>query len=561
VDRAIVNAPEASGDGITRPFRRWVVGNGPSILAVLFSAAACLMNPGLSGVYAADADPNSMTAAWDAVYQGEGIQVEAGQTPPAVFTSRRGTRWDSFLDYMTVAMGSEYVYNWIDYSGKPTISFISENGPGSDPNVFPDDDQKFNWYGSVGTVGAGHSRLNTYVSGVYRRDLDDQALGSPFQNVLNGFSDGDKGNLQNGWAEMNGLAATGFFSKTNARLGRVFVPYTFPGIVGSPAMDGGRVSYDDSRNEVNAFVGRWEPFYDGVSAEAILAGGSVSRQLFPKWGPKQGIAPFAELLYFDDTGGGSSAKHIYGFRSWWEMLTLDGFFAWVGGDPVDIGVQSTFTADKLNVYGKVHKKLTTDDYKYDVFLKADDDLNDRRRLNIGSVQKWLDVTLDADYQVCKWLSVGSGIWARALDHEDDQQAYQNSFIDVNGRLLFTPHRDINAGVQYRYRDVRRRSPQTTTFDDIQTAGETEYNEVNGEIRYRWEDWRFNVGGYLGLYDTQDWLTKIHNTTSAGGYAQTRAYLTDAFSLRFMFLVDRGNDQFTPDIDTQYSFRTGFDFYY
>ena len=503
-----------------------------------------------------------MAAAWGSVYESTGVQVEAGVDTPRVMTSRRGTQWDHFLDYLTVAMGSEYVYNWIDFSGKPTISFIPQTGARSDPTVFEDDDHKFNWYGSVGTVGAGHSRLNTYFSGVYRRDLDEHADGSPFQSILNGFSGGDKGNLQNGWAELNGLAETGFFSNTKARLGRVFIPYTFPGLVGSPAIDGGRLSYDDSRNEVNGFAGRWEPFYDGVSSEVVIAGGSVSRQLFPKWGPKFGIAPYAEFLFFDDTGqSDNSTKHIYGFRSWWDTLSLDGFFAWVEDDPVDLGAQGAFTTGKLNVYGKIHKKLTRDDYRYDVFLSAED-LSRRRRLNIGEVEKWLDVTLDADYQICKWLSVGTGIWARALDDEDDQQAYQNSFTDVNGRILLTPLRDLSSGVQYRYRDVRRRSPRdATTFDDIHTAGETQYHEVNGEVRYRWEDWRFNVGGYFGLFDTQNRLTKIDNTTVAGGYAQTRAYVTENFSLRFMFLVDRGNDEFTPDIDTQYSFRTGFDFYY
>lgn len=504
-----------------------------------------------------------MAAAWGSVYESTGVQVEAGKEMPRVMTSRRGTRWDHFLDYMTVAMGSEYVYNWIDFSGKPTVSFIPESGPRSDPVVFEQDDQKFNWHGSVGTVGAGHSRLNTYFSGVYRRDLDDQQDGSPFYTILNGYSGGNNGNLQNGWAEMNGLADTGFFSNTNARLGRVFIPYSFPGVVGSPAIDGGRLSYDDSRNEVNGFVGRWQPFYKGLSSEVLIAGGSVSRQLFPKWGPKAGIAPYAEFLYFNDTGGqsDSTAKHIYGFRSWYEMLTVDTFFAWVDGHPVDLGAQGTFNISKLNIYGKIHKKLTKDDYRYDTFLAAHD-LNRRHRLNIGNVQKWLDVTLDADYQVCNWLSVGSGIWARALDDEDDQAGYQNSFTDVNARILLTPFRDLSGGVQYHYRDVRRRSAQdSTTFDDVHTAGETLYNGVNGEVRYRWEDWRFNVGGYFGSYDTQDRLTKIDNTKVAGGYAQTRAYLTDNFSLRFMFVVDRGNDQFTPDIDTQYSFRTGFDFYY
>jgi hypothetical protein len=151
---------------------------------------------------------------------------------------------------------------------------------------------------------------------------------------------------------------------------------------------------------------------------------------------------------------------------------------------------------------------------------------------------------------------------RALDDEDDQEAYDNSFTDVNGRILLTPLPKLTTGVQYRYRNVRRRGARdATTFDDIQTAGETQYNEVNGEIRYSWEEWRFNVGGYLGVYDTQDRLTKIDNTTVAGGYAQTRAFLTENFALRFMFIVDRGNDQFTPDIDTQYSFRSGFDYYY
>jgi len=576
VNRAIVESLGASGcrEGMHRLWERraLLVFFGVSWLAIslLIPIGALAESDGVAP--ADDAHRSEMTAVWGTVYQSEGVQVvePSGPTPPPpALSSAPPGRFKHFLDYLTAQLGTRYTYSRADFSGDPNIGGVVDNGPPltltpqgfSYPPVFQSDDSKLDTYATLGTTGLLSNNVNTYLSGVYRHDFD-TTRGSPFQSILDAYG-GDKGDLINGYAEVNGLARHGLLSNASTRVGRVFIPYSDPGLLGAPVMDGGRFAYDDGRNQAQVFAGRWEPFYGGVGGDIFVGGGMVSRQLLPKAGPHAGLAPYVEYLHFNSTGNDSSNRHIYGFRGWWNDVLVDGYFTWIDKNPVDLALQSSYSAGKWSAYGRVLKKLTSDDYVFDVFY-TDDDLARRNRLNIGKQQKYTDITLDTNYQWKRWLGFGTGIWIRALDSENDQQAYQTSFEDVTGTALITPPGAWNGSLQYRFRDIRRNSATAgaTTFDYIQTAGETLYHEVNTEVGYRIQrDWRAYVGGYLGIYDTQDRLRKIHDTKAAGGYLRTRAQLTKNIALRFMFLVDRGNDEFTPDINFQYSFRTGVDFYY
>lgn len=532
--------------------RRFCDGIGPAQLWALFLGLGLHM--ALVGTAVSEPpetqkehERSRIEAAWDKVYAAQVVETVPSQ-PPAEPAQAH--------EYLTLNFGADYTLQAVDFSGEPTVSFIVDGGPLTSSNVFESRDHKFRSYLSLGTRGLGHNRVNTYVSAILRSDLNGTTSGSPFQSILDDH-DGTKFDLSNAYVEMNGLGTDAFLSHMSARVGRQFLPDFHVGFLGSSVMDGGRLAYADKGIDAKLFVGRWAPFYESTTS-AFVGGGHLQYQLFPSPDSDIGLAPYVEYLYFNDTDQSmTSNRHTYGLRGRWKTLEAEGYFTAIDTDPIEIGLQANYVTARWIVYGRLRKRLSSDDFIFDVFL-TDDKLERSNRLLINELPPSTDFTLDADYQLQPWLSVGAGLWVHALDHGGDQTGFDANFQEVTARVLVAPSGPWSVLVQYRYRQIDRGSTANVQlFDDTSRDGETRYNEVNAEVSYRWRRLlRVRVGGYYGVYDTQSHFANIDNTTVAGGYVRAKARVAKAVDVKFAFGLDRGNDEFNPDLDLQYMVQTG-----
>lgn len=534
---------------------------------LLLSALWQLMLPAVNANAASEQSDVSKAAsrqrikrAWDKVYEMQVGQPVSPQTSPS---------GPSLPEYVTFSLGGAYTFNSVDFSGEPTVSFIVDDGPDftvtpegiSFPQVFESTGHTFASYASLGTRGYGHDRVNTYVSAVLRHDLDGTTAGSPFQTILDDHG-GETLDLSNAFVEMNGLGITGVPSHMDVRLGRQFIPAYRVGFLGSPVIDGARFDYDDSRIEMALFAGRWVAFYKSVSG-VFVGGGRIARQLFPNPQSDVGLAPYVEYLYVNDTEGSMATnRHTYGLRGRWKALEADGYVSIIDADPIELGLRTSYIAGNWTVYGRLRKRLSSDDFTFDVFLTVDD-LSRRRRLLLDTQSPATEFTLDTDYQLLSWLSLGAGVWVYALDDKDDQTGFDANFVEANGRLHIALRGPWSGTLQYRYRHVDRGSNAgVTLFDDTSRSGETAYHEFSSELGYSWRDWfSVQVGGYYAIYDTQNRLLEVDGIVIAGGYVRSKARVARAVSVHLLFGVDQGNEEFNPDIDVQYMVRAGVDINY
>ncbi len=507
-----------------------------------------------------DASGDQIEAAWGRLYNAGG---EKAPEPKAAESSP----W--WYDYVTLNVGGTYEYQAVDFSGDPTVSFVVDREPAemvtpagfSFPQVLESSDHKFKAAGALSTHGLGHERVNTYISTVLRHDLDGLTLGSPFQSILDDHG-GERVDLSNAFVELNGLAARGLPSSMSIRIGRQFIPDFRVGLLGSPVIDGARLGYQDEQTDVKLFIGRWEAFYQDVS-EVLVAGGRFSHQLASDPAATFGLEPYVDFLYFRDTEHDEETyRAVFGLNARWHMLDGEVDLAFIDGAPTELNLRVATAFGKLAVYSYLRKRLSDDDFTFDIFLTADD-LTNRGRLRVGRLSRATEFTIDADYELLSWLVVGAGLWINALDQQRDQTGFQADFQEVNGRLVIQPPGPISGALQYRYRHVDRGSNRNVTlFDDTSRTGETEYHELNAELRYRWKGrLRVLVGGYYGIYDTQSQYSDLDDSEILGAYARTHIQVSPSVRLNFHLGVDQGNDAFNPDIDFQYTAQAGIRLYY
>lgn len=296
-------------------FRLWPYGNSSTLY--FWHRMQCLVICLMSGVSVAMAQSGStaqpgIQAAWDRLYdeQGGAVQLpQAPQTPP------------SWHEYVTLRLKGAYQYNGVDFSGDPTVGFAVDDGPAltvtpagvSFPQVFEPDDHKLRAAGALGTHGFGHERVNTYLLGAIRQDLDGTPDGSPFQSILDAHG-GERYDLSNAFIEMNGLSTQGVASRMQLRLGRQFVPDLHAGLLGSAVIDGGRFAYMDLQVDMMLFAGRWEEFYQDVST-TFVGGGRFAYRIFADPASTVDLEPYVEYLNVSDTEHGESThRHTYGMR-------------------------------------------------------------------------------------------------------------------------------------------------------------------------------------------------------------------------------------------------------
>ncbi len=503
---------------------------------------------------------STIQAAWDRIYEAKGDAVQPPQTP--------GTP-PSWHEYTTLRLNGAYQYNAVDFSGDPTVGFAVDDGPAltvtpagvSFPQAFESGDHKLRVAGALGTHGFGHERVNTYLSGIIRQDLDGTPEGSPFQSILDAHG-GGRYDLSNAFVEMNGLSAEGVASRMQLRLGRQFIPDFHVGLLGSAVIDGGRFAYTDLQLDAMLFAGRWSAFYQDVSA-TFVGGGRFAYRLFADPAFAVDLEPYVEYLNVSDTEHGESTHwHTYGVRGRWKALEGDLYISLIDEDPIELRLQGRYATGDLTIYSHFRRRLSSNAYVFDAFFTVDD-LSEQNRLTLDAPARATEFAVDADYQLLSWLIVGAGTWFYILDEDDNQRAFDASFVELNARLSVVPPGAWSGALQYRFREVDRDSNTAVVlFDDTRRSGETVYHEINAELRYRWKPGvRFLVGGYTGVYDTQNRLSNIDDTVVAGAYARASVRVTKPVRLRFFVGVDRGNEEFNPDIDLQYTARLDVDINY
>jgi hypothetical protein len=488
---------------------------------------------------------------WQRAYAEE---LEAAPAPPPALPPRFG---DHGGPTNVVQLGATYTHQAADFTGKPTRGFVVDDRPPltatprgfAFPPAFERRNDRLEAYLAAGTRGFGDPRVNTYASAITQHDLDGTPAGSPFQGLLDAFAHGQRTELLNAYIELSGFG-TGAVARSSLRLGRQFVLDYAPDLLGSPTIDGASLAYRDPGLALSLFSGRRVSFY-GERDSDVVAGAIASVQLLPQ------TSAGGNYFYI-------SSAHRYAVNLTHQIgqVQAGAFVTFRNRQPIDGGLQAGYApaAGPWILRGKLVRRLTDEDFTFDVFGERESG----SRLSLFRIRPATQLTLDADYQVDPRFSLGGGVAARAVDR--GEAPFDNAFVEVAARAVWTPWPGWDTLVQYRFRHVERGSLseviRADRFDDIGRAGETLYHEVNGEIYARLAQ-RFGVrlGGYFGLFNTRSRLAEVNGVIRAGGYAQGRIQVHRAAEVMVEYGVDRGDRKFNPDIAVVHSVRAGFHVYY
>jgi hypothetical protein len=548
--RPVIKQPATVGCSLTLvPF--WVF-----LLAALWGIA----------VVSTEASAQDIADYWDKVYQGETVQpvpAPASKTPTATTGGASvGGGLSDIRPYVTLRYGFEYTHNLTTFTdrpsrtftvdGEPSLALNPKDGTVNYPGAFRSTDNRLYSYLSFGTHGYGSSRLSTYVSLATYHDLNDTRNGSPFTNLLTGFSGLNRTEVINAYADLNGLTETGPLSQVSARLGRQFAFDYDSWLLGSAVIDGASLRHHTERSDLTVFFGWREAFFADPSSR-FTTGGSFSYHISPKTTAK------VDLFHYQ-----SSERYAIGLQHQFETIFVDTHLSLINTDPIEFGSRATYSSpdSPWTVYASFLQQLSANDFIYDVwFTSRDEDRS--RRLNLFRINPASQFVLDVDRRIFWWLSVGVGGWFRFLNSGADQGPFDNSFQEGSVRLLLTPLPRMDYFAQYRYRHTERSPARAATlFDDISRTGDTSYQEISAEARYRLHHrLRLMIGGYFRLLDTQTRLVRLTNINTAGVYLGLRFRLTDMIDFKFQYGVDSDYREFNPDIDLAHTFRIGADFHY
>lgn len=502
---------------------------------------------------------------WRALYGTGGVDpARAPELAPPSPSAVTPGGFSDVLDHLILRFGATYTHNFVEFTGRPTSTFVVDNGPAltvnregfSFPQVFKSNDDQFYSYLVLGTRGYGDPRLNTYFSMLYRQDLGGLTAGSPFQSVLDAFEHGRRTQVLNAYAEWNGLG-TGVLSHASVRAGRQFVFDTAPDLIGSPVIDGATLSYRDPKLELAVFSGRRVNFF-GDNEDDLAFGGTVTYNFFPRTS--------ANVNYIALPG-----VHRYAFNLNHQIgeIHTGSYLTFRNTDPLQLGLRAWYApaSSPWTIRGTLYRQLTDEDFVYDMFADREPVSSDQervRRLLLHRIRPATQLTLDADRRMSSWLTLGAGFAGRWVD--GGEAPFDNSFEQVAVRATVSPGTSWDVLIGYRFRHVERspvsEAAKALFFDDISHAGETEYHELSGEIYYRFgSNVRVRVGGYFGLFDSRDRLAQVNGIITAGGYLRTQVRIHRMVDVRFDYGIDRGNPEFNPDIKRQHTMRVGFDFHY
>lgn len=516
---------------------------------------------------AAPAPPQaaSLEDRWGAIVAPDSVTPSAPSADTPVRDRQPSSGWSDFGEQVFFRLSVDYTHNWTSFSGLPSLTFLNNDGPTftinedgivSFPEAFENNDDRLYTRLNFGTKGFGSDRLNTFFSVVNYSDLDGTSSGSPFISYLDSYGGRNRLELVNAYFEMNGIGSEdGFFSNGHLRVGRQYVhSYTnqlYP--LGVTVMDGVSADFRNERFNIGGYVGSrpglWsEPdfrFVTGFNFGALLGEKAYFNY---------------DILYYAD----AVVQNFTIEPRWASRWGLQGFFRMVEDNPVDIGIRTAYSGENWSFHANVTDRVSNDDFLYDIFIRsgASNDFNRVRRLFFTPTEPSFRVSVDGNRQLASWLNVGGRFWLFQLhDEEEDTSGFESSFRDWSGNVTVTPGENWEFFGEYRFRDLDRPSPfGAELFDDIEAAGETEYQELVGSVAYRLgARMKAEFGGYYRLFDLQNRLSIIDDSKTNGVFANFFWRIHRSVNFRVLFGSDNDYFVFNPDISRQNGLRIGFDF--
>ncbi len=493
--------------------------------------------------------------------------VDPVQTGPvSAFRDRQpAAGFRELVDQFFFRLSVDYTHNWTTFTGDPTLTFLGDLGEPfvispdgetiSFPSAFEDNDDRLYTRLTFGTRGWGSDRLNTYVSLLSYHDLDGTSEGSPFIAPTDSYDGRSRFSALNAYFDVNGLAADGFLSDVNLRVGRQYVHsytnelYT----LGAVAMDGATFNYDSDRYRFGVYAGSRSGIFSSPE-NRLVTGGSFGAAL------GEGAYFNYDILYYS-----GAVLQSFTIEPVFESpLRVQGFFRMVEEHPVDVGVRVNYYGDRWGVNANVTDRVSDDDFRYDIWInsRATNAFNRVPRLYFNATQPSFRLNLDGYRQLSSWLTVGGRLWLYQLHDEQDQEGFEASFQDWSGNVAITPGDHWEVIGEYHWRDVDRGSTfDSTEFADIEFAGETNYQEFVGSVGYRFSNrLRASVGTYYRLFDLQNRLFLVDDSKTNGVFANVFLKVTRNVDFRVLYGSDNDYAVFNPDIERQSGVRIGFDFH-
>src|SRR5262249_51215514 len=124
-----------------------------------------------------------------------------------------------------------------------------------------------------------------------------------------------------------------------------------------------------------------------------------------------------------------------------------------------------------------------------------------------------------------------------------------------------PTSRFEAGAEYRFRNVSRKSPDTEVlFTDINQEGETKFHELYGNAAVHLFDNRLTLEGgvFWRRFDTQSRLISFDGLDTTGFTGAIKWRINRNYRLLLEYGFDNPIPFFNPDIDYTQSFRVRFE---
>jgi hypothetical protein len=471
----------------------------------------------------------------------------------------------------------EYRRDEIKYTGDPTLGNVFP-GPvpaftfpnpqvNSLPSAFEPNHEELTGYVSARVRDFGFERLrfDTQVSFRYWGDLDGSTEGSIFAGQLDAFRGRRILEPLTFYTDVKGYLSEDRQSRFNIRVGRQYV-------FGAEAvrLDGATFSINHPRFDLDVFGGRRVSFFADPEDRAVVGGNFLFRAT-PQTSLKY------EVLHYVDNSHRFQIRHLIG-ESWF----LEGNFFLLNDSPIDLGV----TANYLPVNGKTRltvnflKKLTSDDFIYDyslgavarnpqnqIFLRffpippTGIPLNGAGRLNLGLINPYTQIYVDAYRNMGQKFGVGGSAWVRHVDDSKDAGPFDTSFQELRANGDWFPSSAFEVGAEYRFRNISRENPDLATqFDDIRQEGETRFHEVYVNSAYHLFDNRVTLEGglFYRRFDTQSRLISLEGLDTTGFTGGINWRITRNYRLNLEYGLDHELPFLNPDIDYTQSFRVRFE---
>ena len=501
-------------------------------------------------------DSEPIESYWDTVFEDEDVKVVDEYQDNVDLEVEAPEQ--NFLDHLFIRVGADYTFNFADYTGEPTRTFVVDGFTDLDVtpegfvygDTFDQYDTRFDSYVVAGTRGYYHSRLNTYFSAVYQNS--DTLAGSPFQGFADAFGRGDYSELVNAFAELTSLSDDGYLANTSARFGRQYMFDTSPHLLGSPLVDGGMARYTRPKLDVELFAGRHVNSYSKPQND-IAVGISGNYQFREAW--------WAGVNFLKLAGETRSAVELRHLGDRWSGR---GYLTVRGRLPSELGVDLWYTPAEIPLRAEltVIRRLSDEGFVFDVF-RARDDL--KRRLRMGELNQSTLMRVEADYDVLPWMTLG-GTAEHYNSDESAESAFDNTFTELSGRMYLTPLDRFDVLMQYSLRTIDRSNLQevlaATTFDDITHAGENLYREFLADLHYRInERTSVNAGGHYTLVNSRTRLAQVSDSDAIGFYVRAQSQVRRWLHLKLEYSWDKPNPDFYPELDSQSSVRLGLEYRY